>query len=135
MSFNNQNIEILKRAFPHLNGNKQRSINIILKLAELQDSVSQLSNVSSMETCENETKRTNVEELLKSIKPVCSKKEQDVIDFALNFNKTKDIYNTYKILNNDNSSIDTTFNLLKNNNSVLVKTCLLIFPLKVSLIS
>ena len=42
MSINNQRIEILKNAFPHLDSNKQKSINIILKMAELHDCVNQL---------------------------------------------------------------------------------------------
>lgn len=115
MSINNQRIEILKNAFPHLDSNKQKSINIILKMAELHDCVNQLSHVSSMEACDNEPNRTNIEELLKSIRPVCGKKDQDIIDFALNFYKTKDIYNAYKTLNKENSSIENTFNLFKNN--------------------
>lgn len=114
MSFNNRNIEILKRAFPHLDNQRQRSINIILKMAELNDSVNQLSNVSNMEACDNDNKRTNMEELLKSIRPVCVKKEQDIIDFILNLNRTKDFYNTYKAFNNDNTPVENTINLFKN---------------------
>ena len=62
---------------------------------------------------------------MRSIKPLCSKKEQDVIDFALNFNKTKDIYNAYKSFNGDNAntnssdnpnnSLDNKLGFLKNN--------------------
>jgi hypothetical protein len=114
MSFNNRNIEILKRAFPHLDNQRQRSINIILKMAELNDSVNQLSNVSNMEACDNDNKRTNMEELLKSIRPVCVKKEQDIIDFILNLNRTKDFYNTYKAFNNDGTPMGNTLNLFKN---------------------
>ena len=99
MFYTNKNIEILKKAFPHLDNQRQRSINIILKMAELNESIHELSNVSSMVSCDNEHKQTNVEELLRSIKPVCPKKDQEIIDFALNFNKTKDIYNTYKAFN------------------------------------
>lgn len=114
MSFNNRNIEILKRAFPHLDNQKQRSINIILKMAELNDSVSQLSSISNMEACENENKRTNIEELLRSIRPVCLKKEQEIIDLFLNLTRTKDFYTTYKAFNNENTPVENTINLFKN---------------------
>lgn len=114
MAFNNRNIEILKRAFPHLDNQRQRSINIILKMAELNDSVNQLSNVTNMEACDNDNRRTNMEELLRSIRPVCIKKEQEIIDFILNLNRTKDFYNTYKSFNNDGSPVENTLNIFKN---------------------
>lgn len=106
MFFNSRNIEILKRAFPHLDNSRQRSINVILKIAELNDSINEFSHPSRLETCDNEHNHVNTEELLRSIKPLCPKKDQDVIDFALNFNKTKEIYSAYKTFNEDNSNTD-----------------------------
>ncbi len=117
MFINSKNVEILKRAFPHLDNSRQRPISIILKIAELNDSIEQFTHPVHIETCENSNSHVNTEELLRSIKPLCSKKEQEVIDFALNFNKTKDIYNAYKAFNNDNTNInssDNTNNSLEN---------------------
>lgn len=107
---NNRLIEVLKRAFPHLDSQRRRSINVILKMAELNDSINQFHNISSMEACDDAPSHVNTEELLRSIRPVCAKKEQEIIDFALNFNKTKDFYNTYKTLNNAKNINDTSDN-------------------------
>ena len=125
MFINNKTIEILKRAFPHLDNTRQRPISVILKIAELNDSIEQFTHPVHIESCDNSNSHINTEELLRSIKPLCSKKEQDVIDFALNFNKTKDIYNAYKAFNGDNTNpknsdtSDTSLNnklgFLKNN--------------------
>ena len=125
MFINNKTIEILKRAFPHLDNTRQRPINIILKIAELNDSIEQFTHPVHIESCENSNSHVNTEELLRSIKPLCSKKEQDVIDFALNFNKTKEVYNAYKAFNGDNTntnssnnpnnSLDNKLGFLKNN--------------------
>ena len=110
MFINNKTIEILKRAFPHLDNTRQRPINIILKIAELNDSIEQFTHPVHIESCDNSNSRVNTEDLLRSIKPLCSKKEQDVIDFALNFNKTKEIYNAYKTFNNDNTNMNSSDN-------------------------
>ena len=125
MFINNKTIEILKRAFPHLDNTRQRPIKIILKIAELNDSIEQFTHPVHIESCDNSNSHVNTEELLRSIKPLCSKKEQDVIDFALNFNKTKEIYNAYKTFNGDNAntnlsdnpnnSLDNKLGFLKNN--------------------
>lgn len=108
MFINSKNVEILKRAFPHLDNSRQRPISIILKIAELNDSIEQFTHPVHIETCENSNSHVNTEELLRSIKPLCSKKEQEVIDFALNFNKTKEIYNAYKTFNNDNTNMNSS---------------------------
>ena len=110
MFINSKNVEILKRAFPHLDNTRQRPISVILKIAELNDSIEQFTHPVHIETCENSNSHVNTEELLRSIKPLCSKKEQDVIDFALNFNKTKEIYNAYKTFNNDNTNMNSSDN-------------------------
>ena len=110
MFINSKNVEILKRAFPHLDNSRQRPISIILKIAELNDSIEQFTHPVQIESCDNSNSHVNTEELLRSIKPLCSKKEQDVIDFALNFNKTKEIYNAYKTFNNDNTNMNSSDN-------------------------
>ena len=76
MFINNKTIEILKRAFPHLDNTRQRPINIILKIAELNDSIEQFTHPVHIESCDNSNSHVNTEELLRSIKPLVQKKNK-----------------------------------------------------------
>ena len=114
MFINHRKLEIFKRAFPHLDNSSQRTVNIILKMADLNDSIYQFTHQNDIEACDTNS-HTNFEELLRSIKPLCSKKDQEIIDFALNFNKSRDVFNAYKTINNmDNTSDEHRFDCLKN---------------------
>ena len=67
MFINSKNVEILKRAFPHLDNSRQRPISIILKIAELNDSIEQFTHPVQIESCDNSNSHVNTEELLRSI--------------------------------------------------------------------
>ena len=109
MTINKKNIDLLKRAYPHLDTNSQKTINVLLKFQELQNSITNVTNLSSMEACDSQgptRKKIDMEALLNSIKPACAKKERELIDFALNINKAKDMVNVYKSLNTADFSPD-----------------------------
>ena len=112
MLLNNRNINILKKAFPHLDESSKKPISIILKLTELTECINEISSSSGIESCSDSSAPINTEELLKDIRSECPKQCRDIIDFILNFSKTKEFYNTYKTINNltspatDNNNID-----------------------------
>jgi hypothetical protein len=93
---NNINVNILKKAFPHLDEQRRKPINIILKLTELNECINEVKSSSGIESCSESTATTiNTEALLRDIKPECPKPIRDTIDMILNFSKTKDFYKTY----------------------------------------
>ena len=108
MLLNSRNINILKKAFPHLDEQRKKPINIILKLTELTECINEFSHSNGLESCSTSSTPINTEELLKDIRSECPKQYRDMIDFILNFSKTKDFYNTYKTINNlTHTNIDT----------------------------
>ncbi|MBE5934178.1 MAG: hypothetical protein E7262_00105 [Lachnospiraceae bacterium] len=118
MLINNTNINILKKAFPHLDDRSRKPINVLLKLTELSECINDISNPSNLESCSNMYTPINTEELLRDIRPECPKEGKEIIDLILNFSKTKDFYNTYKTLNNltqaTSNKTNSAMDLLKN---------------------
>ncbi len=109
----NININILKKAFPHLDERRRKPINIILKLTELHECLNEVSSGSGLESCSDNVPPVNTEALLKDIKSECPKHIRDKIDMILNLSKTKEFYKTYMNLNNITNQPNQT---LSNNN-------------------
>ena len=118
---NNININILKKAFPHLDERRKKPINIILKLTELHECISDVSKTNGLEGCSDSTTPINTEALLKDIKSECPKSIRDKIDMILNLSKTKEFYKTYMNISNiaeqvnqTNTNISSHFEPIKN---------------------
>ena len=95
------NLNILKKASPHLDEKSRAPITFLLKLNELTDCIENLSKLPhrGLESCDMHSSTINTEALLRDIRPECNKSGRDAIDLVLNFSKTRDFYNRYKTLN------------------------------------
>lgn len=114
MVINTQYVDLLKRAFPHLDDRRRQSVSVILKLSELNDTLNNLKYSNQLSACStNNSSQINSEELLKSIRPVCSKREQEMIDLVIGFSKSKEIMSAYRKISGDNSSL-SAYDMLKN---------------------
>jgi hypothetical protein len=113
MFIKTQNIDLLKRAFPHLDDTSKQSVDVLLKVSELNTALQNFSH-NELSACNIKKSSINSEELLKSIRPVCSSKEKELIDLVLGFSKSKEIINAYHSISNDKSGLSAIENL-KNN--------------------
>lgn len=118
---NNININILKKAFPHLDERRKKPIDIILKLTELHESIKDVTKTNGLEGCSDNTTSINTEALLKDIKSECPKPIRDKIDMILNLSKTKEFYKTYMNISNiaeqvnqANTNVSSPFDPIKN---------------------
>lgn len=116
MFLNNMNINILRKASPHLDERSRMPITVLLKLSELNECINNMSHAhnNGLISCDNSVPAINTESLLKDIRPECSKSGKDLIDLFLNISKTKDFYNTYKVINNLSNNVNNT-TTFKNN--------------------
>ena len=101
MLFKNMNLNILKKASPHLDERSRAPITFLLKLNELTNCMQELNRNphNDLESCDTYTSTINTEALLRDIRPECTKSGRDAIDLILNFSKTRDFYNRYKTFN------------------------------------
>lgn len=98
---NNQQINILNKALPHMPPQVKACAQIIIQAYELSDSVHNMSD-GGISACDStNTMPVNIEQLLRDIRPVCSKKDAQYIDTYLNFLRTKNVLNVYKTMNPD----------------------------------
>lgn len=98
---NSRQLEILKKASPHLMSRPSSCINAILMVNELTETIKNITNPNELSTCDTKAFTSNPEDMLLSIKSVCSPRECELIDMITNFKKSKDLYNTYKMINPD----------------------------------
>ncbi len=88
---NNQQINILNKALPHMPPQVKACAQIIIQAYELSDSVHNMSD-GGISACDfTNTMPVNIEQLLRDIRPVCSKKDAQYIDTYLNFLRTKNV--------------------------------------------
>ena len=76
-------------------------INAIIMANELSDTVQSIFSGNELSTCDTKPASSNPEEMLLSIKSVCSPRECELIDMFTNLKKSKDIYNAYKMMSPD----------------------------------
>ena len=100
-TMDSRQLEILKKASPHLMPKASTCINAIIMANELSDTIHSLFSGNELSTCDTKPASSNPEEMLLSIKSVCSPRECELIDMFTNFKKSKDIYNAYKMMNPD----------------------------------
>ncbi|MBQ3061823.1 MAG: hypothetical protein IJD02_05210 [Lachnospiraceae bacterium] len=91
-------LEILKKASPHLMPRPSSCINALLMVNELSETIRNIRNPNELSTCDTKGFSSNPEDMLVSIKSVCSPRECEIIDMITNLRKSKDLYNTYKMI-------------------------------------
>ena len=123
-------LDILKAAIPYINRRTQRTMNVAIMATELATTLKDSRSTSELSACDVEPFEFNMEGMLVSIKEVCSKPEREMIDFALNFMKTKKLLDAYNIISKGSGAMNNPYpgfpnlNAGKNNNMDLLKSML-----------
>ncbi len=89
--------EILKAALPYVDVRTKTTMDLLLKLYELIDCLRRLGK-NSLNSCDYEEQKADMESMLKSIRPLCKDPEKAMVDQLLNFYNAKrmyEMYNTY----------------------------------------
>ena len=112
--------DILKAAFPYVNTNTQSSMNMIIKAAELADSVDEVQKQPVLSSCDINDEPLDAEALLTNVRPVCYPQEMEFVDMILNFIRARKIYHNYQDyaskqvsaaqVHNNNKSRNNSFN-------------------------
>lgn len=102
-------VELLSTAIPYLNGRPKKSINMLLKTAELMDSFKDLQNKEELSACDIHTTEIDTENMLQDMKKLCTDKEREFLDVIINFINAQKIYNTYRTIANVSSSNNSSF--------------------------
>lgn len=98
---NSRQIEILRKASPHLMPRACTCVNAIIMANELSNTIRNLSSPNELSTCDTKGSLSNPDEMLNSIRNVCSPRECELIDMISSIRKSKEICNTYKMMNPD----------------------------------
>ncbi len=98
---NSRQLNILRKASPHLMPRANTCIQAILMANELSDTIRCIRNGSELSTCDTKSFSPNPEAMLRDIRDVCSPAQCELIDMFSNLRKSKDIYNTYKMMNSE----------------------------------
>lgn len=88
--------EIMKAALPYIDAHNKVMVEFLVKLFELIGYFKTFRNSLSLAACGYGDGKTDMEGMLNNIRPVCNKKERDLIDKILNiFNmkRAMDMYN------------------------------------------
>lgn len=88
-------LEILKAAFPYLDGDMQHSAEIVVKTGELMEAVHRYRNRNTLTAYHFKKNVVDIEGLLTSIRSVCYDQEREFVDMILNIIRAKNIYDTY----------------------------------------
>ncbi|MBE5905338.1 MAG: hypothetical protein E7277_00905 [Lachnospiraceae bacterium] len=90
-----QHLQMLKAAIPYLSGNAKNTLSILCKILELKKTIQMSADeTSALSMCSVKPEEgcSNVLLMLKEIRPYCSKKEQESVDF---FTDVFQMYETY----------------------------------------
>lgn len=91
----NHTIEVLKAAIPYIDTRSQNTMNTALKAAEFVATIQKVQSPAELSAASLESKSTDTEGMLQSIKDVCNERERDMIDNLLNLVKVRKMYQTY----------------------------------------
>lgn len=101
---------ILKAALPYVDVHSMRSMQAMVKVTELMDTIN--SQAFELTTLNLDEGKGDLEGMLNSVKEFCSERERGLIDMILNFINAKNLYNTFKamsILGNNNNAEGNPF--------------------------
>ncbi len=97
--FDEHALAICQTALPHVNIQTQTSMNVILKVNDLVNSIRDLSYTGQLSAMELNEEPPDVEELLTNLKPVCNRQEADFVDMMLNVLSARKLYQAYQDFN------------------------------------
>ncbi len=86
--------EILKAALPYVDVRTKTTMDLLVKLYELQYCFRRL-RTNSLVSCDYEEQKVDMESMLKSIRPICKDPEKAMVDQFLNFFNAKRMYEMY----------------------------------------
>ena len=88
--------ELIRAAMPYASGTNQQSMNIILKVSELMNTIQNPEPELSACSTDNSNGGFDMEGLLSSLKNVCYQREADIINMLLNTIHARRFYQTYQ---------------------------------------
>lgn len=89
-------LNIFKAAMPHVQPQAQTGMNVLLKANELMETIEELTHPGELSAMEINEENHTPEDLLLSIKEVCTPRENEMVDMMLNFFKARKIYTAYQ---------------------------------------
>lgn len=89
-------LDIIQAALPYVGNQAKGSMNLVLKAAELVDTVKELGGPTDLSTCNIKNEKVDPEVMLLNVRDVCTTKEQEFIDMIVNFIKAKNLYHSYQ---------------------------------------
>jgi hypothetical protein len=93
----NHNMELLKAAMPYADPSAQSVLCLLVGFFEFMDCFLSFSS-DSMTACHYEGGKADLEAMMNSIRPICNKKEREIVDRILGIFNAKrmfEMYNTY----------------------------------------
>jgi hypothetical protein len=87
--------EIMKAALPYIDAPNKVMLEFAMKIIELMGYVKTLRSSLGLAACGYQAGKTDMEGMLNNIRPVCNKKERDIIDKILNIFNMKRAYEMY----------------------------------------
>lgn len=93
----NHNMELLKAAMPYVDSSAQSMLCLLIGFFEFMDCFLSFRS-GSMTACQCEDRKVDLEAMMNSIRPICNKKEREIVDRILSIFNAKrmfEMYNTY----------------------------------------
>lgn len=89
-------LNIIRAALPYVTTRTRSNMEVAIKTGELAESFQSAGSTPELEACDLENETVDVEGLLVSVQNVCVGRERDMINTALNFFKTRSLYQSYQ---------------------------------------
>jgi hypothetical protein len=87
--------DIMKAALPYIDAHNKVMVEFVMKIFDLLGNMKTLRNSLGLAACGYEAGKIDMEGLLNNIRPVCNKKERDIIDKILNIFSMKRAFEMY----------------------------------------
>lgn len=95
-------LNIIRAALPYVNSRTRNNMEVAIKTGELAESFQSIHHTPELEACDLGNDTVDVEGLLLSVQNVCVGREKDMINTALNFYKTRSLYQSYQEFRKEN---------------------------------
>lgn len=89
-------LNIIRAAIPYVNSRTRNNMEVAIKTGELAESFQSANQPPELAACDLGDDTTDVEGLLTSVQNVCIGRDRDMMNTALNFYKTRNLYRSYQ---------------------------------------
>ncbi|SES70723.1 hypothetical protein [[Clostridium] polysaccharolyticum] len=89
-------LNIIRAAIPYVTSRTRSNMEVAIKTGELAESFQGRGNSPELEACDLGEETVDVEGLLLSVQNVCVGREREMVNTALNFYKTRSLYQAYQ---------------------------------------